>query len=154
MLRGLQADEYPCPMHSRLRDIFLALLRRLAINDTILIARPGLLLSRTSIDDKEPVQTGQVLFDCLIRFWEVFLRQLSGCRYLLRVQLQKDYPGLFQVIIRLGKQPYVKGNATVEYSSCVIQAVLAATGLGEPGGEGGGGTVQKIGTRWFAELIR
>jgi len=50
---------------------------------------------------------------------------------------------------------YVKQNATVEYSSCVTQAVLEGTGLGEASaGEGGGTTVQKLGTRWFAELVR
>jgi hypothetical protein len=39
------------------------------------------------------------------------------------------------------------------YSDCVVQRVLAGTGLGEVGG-GEGGTVKKLGSRWFAELIR
>ncbi len=40
------------------------------------------------------------------------------------------------------------------YSDCVVQRVLTATGIGEPSGGEGGTTVQKLGTRWFAELIR
>ncbi len=50
---------------------------------------------------------------------------------------------------------YVKGDSKLQYSSCVVQAVLAGTGLGQASaGAGGGTTVRKIGTRWFAELIR
>lgn len=55
-----------------------------------------------------------------------------------------------------GDEPlFVKQDAFVQYSSCVIQSVLASTGLGQASaGDGGGTTVQKLGTRWFAELIR
>ena len=54
-----------------------------------------------------------------------------------------------------GDEPlYVKGDSMVQYSNCVVQAVLGGTGLGQAGGGAGGAIVQKLGTRWFAELIR
>ena len=54
-----------------------------------------------------------------------------------------------------GDEPlFVKGDSMVQYSNCVVQAVLGGTGLGQAGGGAGDAIVRKLGTRWFAELIR
>ena len=78
--------------------------------------------------------------------------QTYGAIYLDGAYFDEDLcDGALPLKIRRGGNTM---HTDLYYSDCVVQRVLAGTGLGEAGGGDGGTTVQKLGTRWFAEVIR
>ena len=79
--------------------------------------------------------------------------QTHGAIYLDGSYYDQDMcDGALPLKVRKGGQNVL--HTDLFYSECVVQRVLAATGLGQPGGGDGFATAQKLGSRWFAELIR
>ena len=78
--------------------------------------------------------------------------QTYGAIYLDGAYFDEDLcDGALTLKIRRGGNTM---HTDLYYSDCVVQRVLAGTGLGEAGGGDGGATVQKLGARWLAAVIR